>query len=166
MTKFVCHICIQRLFSLNILITWYSENLFSVTVPCCTWLYVTWPLPDQCCTYKVWYIFSYNTYRMHLMICMDSVVSLTAYKKTCDFYFWGCCIFSMINTFKSEKMAGTLQTFLNAFSWLKKKKNSSVPKGPFDKKTVLVQVMAWCLTGDKPLHEPMLTQNYNVIWCQ
>ena len=34
----------------------------------------------------------------------------------------------------------------------------SVPRSPIDNKTVLVQVMAWCRTGDKPLPEPRLTQ--------
>ena len=34
----------------------------------------------------------------------------------------------------------------------------SVPKGPIDNKAVLVHVMAWRRTGDKPLSEPMLTQ--------
>ena len=29
---------------------------------------------------------------------------------------------------------------------------------PIDNKPVLVQVMAWCRTGNKPLPEPMLTQ--------
>ena len=33
-----------------------------------------------------------------------------------------------------------------------------VPVGPIDNKLALVQVMAWSRTGDKPLHEPMLTQ--------
>ena len=33
-----------------------------------------------------------------------------------------------------------------------------VPKGPNDNKSVLVQVMAWRRTGDKPLPEPMLDQ--------
>ena len=32
-----------------------------------------------------------------------------------------------------------------------------VPRSPIDNKTVLVQVMAWRRTGDKPLSEPMLT---------
>ena len=30
-----------------------------------------------------------------------------------------------------------------------------VPRSPIDNKTALVQVMAWCRTGDKPLPEPM-----------
>ena len=33
----------------------------------------------------------------------------------------------------------------------------SVPKSPIDNKPALVQVMAWCWTGDKSLIEPMLT---------
>ena len=33
-----------------------------------------------------------------------------------------------------------------------------VPRSPTDNKSSLVQVMAWCQTGDKPLSEPMLTQ--------
>ena len=32
-----------------------------------------------------------------------------------------------------------------------------VPKDPIDHKSSLVQVMAWCRTGNKPLHEPMMT---------
>ena len=31
-------------------------------------------------------------------------------------------------------------------------------QGPIDNKSVLVQVMAWRQTGDKPLPEPMLAQ--------
>ena len=33
-----------------------------------------------------------------------------------------------------------------------------VPQGPIDNKSVLVQVMAWHQTGDKPVPEPMLNQ--------
>ena len=33
-----------------------------------------------------------------------------------------------------------------------------VPKGLIDNMSSLVQVMAWRLTGDKPLPEPMMTQ--------
>ena len=33
-----------------------------------------------------------------------------------------------------------------------------VPKRPIDNKSSLVQVMAWRRKGDKPLHEPMMTQ--------
>ena len=33
-----------------------------------------------------------------------------------------------------------------------------VPRGPIYNKPTMVQVMAWCQTGDKPLPEPMMTQ--------
>ena len=33
-----------------------------------------------------------------------------------------------------------------------------VPRGPINNKPALVQVMAWCRTGAKPLSEPMKTQ--------
>ena len=36
-----------------------------------------------------------------------------------------------------------------------------VPKGPFDNKAALVQVMAWCRIGNEPLSEPMLTRLTN-----
>ena len=48
--------------------------------------------------------------------------------------------------------------FLNENVWLSI--NISLefaPKGPIDNKSALVQVMAWCRIGDKPLSEPMLT---------
>ena len=32
------------------------------------------------------------------------------------------------------------------------------PMSPIDNKPALVQVMAWCRTGDKPLPGPMMTQ--------
>ena len=32
-----------------------------------------------------------------------------------------------------------------------------VPKGPIDNKSAMVQVMAWCHTGSKPLPKPMVT---------
>ena len=33
-----------------------------------------------------------------------------------------------------------------------------VSMSPIDSKAALVQVMAWCQTGDKPLPEPMMAQ--------
>ena len=33
-----------------------------------------------------------------------------------------------------------------------------VSKGPIDNNPALVQVMAWCQTGDNPLPGPMMTQ--------
>ena len=37
-----------------------------------------------------------------------------------------------------------------------------VPKGPIDNKSSLVQEIVWCLTGDKPLSEPMVIKIYDV----
>ena len=37
-----------------------------------------------------------------------------------------------------------------------------VPKGPINIKSGLVEIMAWCQTGDKPLSEPVLTQVIDV----
>ena len=31
------------------------------------------------------------------------------------------------------------------------------PKSLIDNRSLLIQVMAWCLTGDKPLPEPIMT---------
>ena len=33
-----------------------------------------------------------------------------------------------------------------------------VPEGLIDNMAALVQILAWCWSGDKPLPEPMLTQ--------
>ena len=33
-----------------------------------------------------------------------------------------------------------------------------IPRDPIDNEAALVQVMAWCQTGNKPLPEPMMTQ--------
>ena len=50
-------------------------------------------------------------------------------------------------------------TFLNENVWILIEFSLNfVPKGPIDNKPVLVQVMAWRRTGDKPLTEPMMTQ--------
>ena len=40
-----------------------------------------------------------------------------------------------------------------------------VPKGPINNKSALVQVMALCRTGDKPLPEPMLAQFTDAYIC-
>ena len=33
-----------------------------------------------------------------------------------------------------------------------------VPKGPINNIPALVKIMAWCLPGDKPFSEPMMTR--------
>ena len=38
-----------------------------------------------------------------------------------------------------------------------------VPKGPIDNKAAVVQVMAWRRTGDKPLHEAMLSRRIYAV---
>ena len=40
-----------------------------------------------------------------------------------------------------------------------------VPKSPFDNKQELIQVMARCLTGNKPLPEAILTEFIAIYIC-
>ena len=39
-----------------------------------------------------------------------------------------------------------------------------VPDGSIKDKSALIQVMAWCRTGTKPLSEPMMTQFNQAKW--
>ena len=39
-----------------------------------------------------------------------------------------------------------------------------VPKGPFNNNSTLVQIMAWCRPGDKPLSEPMMVRSPTHIY--
>ena len=62
-----------------------------------------------------------------------------------------------------DKMAAISQTlFSNAFSWMKKYciliniSLKFVPKGPINNIPALVQIMAWCQIGAKPLSEPTM----------
>ena len=49
-------------------------------------------------------------------------------------------------------------SFLNENIWFSNKISLKyAPQGQIDHESTLVQVMAWYLTGDRPLHEPMLT---------
>ena len=70
-----------------------------------------------------------------------------------------------INSSPSGKMAAILAD--NNFKCIFVNENDRIPiwislkcvsKGLIDNKSALVQVMAWCQTGNKPLPEPMLTQ--------
>ena len=38
-----------------------------------------------------------------------------------------------------------------------------VSKGPLDNKSSILQVMAWYQKGDKPLPDPIMTQNHHAI---
>ena len=67
-----------------------------------------------------------------------------------------------------DKMGDILQmTFSSRFSWTKnvwiliKISLKFVPNGPIGIMPALVQIMAWRLTGDKPLSEPMMTDVVN-----
>ena len=52
--------------------------------------------------------------------------------------------------------------FLNETLWILIKISLKfLPYGPVDKKSTLVQVMAWCWTGNKPLPQPVLTTRVN-----
>ena len=64
-----------------------------------------------------------------------------------------------------DKMAAILED--NNFKCIFMNENDRIPiwislkfvsKSPIDNKPALIQVMAWCQIGDKPLPEPMLTQ--------
>ena len=59
-----------------------------------------------------------------------------------------------------HKMAAIFQTtFSNSFSWMKiwiSVLLKFIPKGPINNIPALVQIMAWCWPGDKPLSEPMM----------
>ena len=49
--------------------------------------------------------------------------------------------------------------FLNENVWILLKISLKfVPKGPIDNMLTLVQIMAWCWTGDKPLSETMMAK--------
>ena len=40
-----------------------------------------------------------------------------------------------------------------------------VPKGPINHIPALVQIMAWCWIGDKPLYKPKVTQFNDAYIC-
>ena len=77
---------------------------------------------------------------------------------------------SDINTLRHEQNGWPLaDKFWNGFCWMKslilcfKLYSSFICEGPIDNKSALVQVMAWCLTCNKLLPEPMLTKMYDAI---
>ena len=73
-------------------------------------------------------------------------------------------ILALTHLYLNTTAAISQTTFLNAFyGWTilyfdSNLTESFVSKGPIGNTSVLVQVMAWRRTGDKPLSEPMMTQ--------
>ena len=72
---------------------------------------------------------------------------------------WVVCL-SIINT-ETELFCLTLcfpdDTFLNENVWISIEISLKfVPKGPINNIPAMVQIMAWCRPGDKPLSEPMV----------
>ena len=59
----------------------------------------------------------------------------------------------------------TLTFFKNIFWIVIKILLRFVPNGPFGNKLVLVQVMAWCQPGHKPLPKPIITQSNVAYMC-
>ena len=56
--------------------------------------------------------------------------------------------------------------FSNENVWISIKSSLKfVPQGPVNNIPALVQVMAWCRTGDKPLSEPMMTHFNDAYIC-
>ena len=68
-----------------------------------------------------------------------------------------CLSLIMLTHWGRDKMASISQTTLsNAFCWIKMISLNFVPKGPINNIPALVQIMAWCRSGNKPLSEPMM----------
>ena len=71
-----------------------------------------------------------------------------------------------------DKMAVILQTtfsniFLNEIIWISIKMSLHfAPKRPINTTSPLVQIMAWCRVGDKPLFESMLTRFTDAFMCR
>ena len=82
----------------------------------------------------------------------------------------------IVNTLRRDKIANIWQTtFSNVFFdsenvWISIKISLKfVPRGPINNIPALIQIMAWCYPGDKPLSEPMLvslTMHICVTWPQ
>ena len=76
---------------------------------------------------------------------------------------WCCVLKTCLTQWGRDKMDAISQTtffkciFLNENVWISIKISLKfVPKGPINNVPTLVQIMAWCRPGDKPLSEPMM----------
>ena len=80
-----------------------------------------------------------------------------------DMHWIHCCVEVSLNNWGRDKMDTISQTtfvkciFLNENVWTPIKISLKfVPKSPINNIPALVQIMAWCRPGDKPLSEPMM----------
>ena len=86
---------------------------------------------------------------------------------------WGCywelSNIRLLTHWVQYKIQAVMQTtFSNTHSWMKIYEFwlifslKSVPKGPVNNISVLVQIMAWRWSGDKPLFEPMMVNYWSI----
>ena len=89
------------------------------------------------------------------MICVILLINRRALRLI-TIHYW------MLSHWGRDKMAAFSQTtftciFLNENDWISLKISLKfVPKGPINNIPALVQIMAWCRPGDKPLSGPMV----------
>ena len=75
-----------------------------------------------------------------------------------DFCENGRFCYWVLKHWDQDKMTTVFQTrFSNAFSWMKMYEFwLKFPEGPINNIPALVEIMAWCPTGNKPLSEAMV----------
>ena len=83
--------------------------------------------------------------------------------------YWELSNIRLLTHWGQYKIQAVLQTtFSNTLSWMKIYEFwlifslKSVPKGPVNNISVLVQIMAWRRSGDKPLFEPMMVNYWSI----
>ena len=82
-------------------------------------------------------------------------------------YLWINLLLLLLTHWGRNKIVAILQTFSNAFSWMKiwiliKISLKFVPKGPIDNIPALVKKLAWCWPGDKVI---VWTSDDIINWC-
>ena len=137
---------------MHIIDGYHAMLLFEIKIHICKYLIGTSNVYSMNHPYE----FHFDTYVMVVWMWwissnlsgMDNV-SMALFSKT---------VYELLTPWGREKMAAVFQTtFSNAFSWMKIYiPLKFVPKGSMTNIPALVQIMAWCRAGDKPLSEPML----------
>ena len=103
--------------------------------------------------------FEYITFKFQSMKVVSSIC--------CEIPSGKCCPTSlMVNSLRQRQNGhhfadGTSKRFffLNENVWILIKISVKfIPKGPINNMPALVQIMAWCQPGDKPLSEPMMVR--------